>query len=79
LPLAEPATAKPPFPRDLSGRIASVFALLSTDRARSAAALAQYFAQGRQVERAVAAALSGAVRLGFVEQSAEGYRLRRVA
>lgn len=79
LPLVEPATAKPPFPRDLSGRIASVFALLSTDRPRSAAALAQYFAQGRQVERAVAAALSGAVRLGFVEQSAEGYRLRRVA
>lgn len=79
LPLVEPATAKPAFPRDLGGRIASVFALLATDRPLSAAAIAQHFAQGRQVERAVAAALQGAVRLGYVAQGPDGYRLRRVA
>ncbi|HJO66335.1 MAG TPA: class I SAM-dependent DNA methyltransferase, partial [Sphingomonas sanguinis] len=79
LPLAEPTTAKPVFPRDLGGRIASVFALLATDRPLSATAIAQHFAQGRQVERAVAAALQGAVRLGYVAQGPDGYRLRRVA
>ncbi|MFE8584500.1 class I SAM-dependent DNA methyltransferase [Sphingomonas sp. NCPPB 2930] len=79
LPLAEPAPAKPSFPRDLGGRIASVFALLGTDRPLSAAAIARHFAQGRQVERAVVAALQGAVRLGYVAQGPEGYRLRRVA
>lgn len=79
LPLAEPALAKPHFPRDLGGRIASIFALLGTDQSLSATAIAQHFAQGRQVERAVAAALAGAVRLGYVAQGPEGYRLRRVA
>ncbi|KTT68113.1 class I SAM-dependent DNA methyltransferase [Sphingomonas sanguinis] len=79
LPLVEPTTAKPVFPRDLGGRIASVFALLATDRPLSATAIAQHFAQGRQVERAVAAALAGAVRLGYVAQEPDGYRLRRVA
>ncbi|MEG3091215.1 class I SAM-dependent DNA methyltransferase [Sphingomonas sp. PB1R3] len=79
LPLAEPALAKPAFPRDLGGRIASIFALLGTDHSLSATAIAQHFAQGRQVERAVAAALAGAVRLGYVAQGPEGYRLRRVA
>lgn len=79
LPLAEPADAKPSFPRDLGGRIASVFALLGTDRPLTAAEIARHFAQGRQVERAVVAALQGAVRLGYVAQGPEGYRLRRVA
>lgn len=79
LPLAEPADAKPSFPRDLGGRIASVFALLDTDRPLTAAEIARHFAQGRQVERAVVAALQGAVRLGYVAQGPEGYRLRRVA
>lgn len=79
LPLAEPSDAKPSFPRDLGGRIASVFALLGTDRPLTAAEIARHFAQGRQVERAVVAALQGAVRLGYVAQGPEGYRLRRVA
>lgn len=79
LPLTEPADAKPSFPRDLGGRIASVFALLATDRPLTAAAIARHFAQGRQVERAVVAALQGAVRLGYVAHGPEGYRLRRVA
>lgn len=71
--------AKPRFPRDAVGQTAAVFAALRAGAVLDAAMIARGFAQGRKIERRVAATLEALARLGHVARDHEGYRLRRAA
>ncbi|WP_288936408.1 DNA methyltransferase [uncultured Sphingomonas sp.] len=71
--------AKPRFPRDAVGQTAAVFAALRAGAVLDAAMIARGFAQGRKIERRVAATLEALARLGHVARDREGYRLRRAA
>lgn len=70
---------KPRFPRDAVGQTAAVFAELRAGKPLDAETIARGFAQGRKIERRVAATLEALARLGHVTREGGGYRLRRAA
>ena len=78
-PLAAAKAGKPAFPRDAIGQTAAVLAELRGGGALDAAAIARRYAQGRKVERRVAATLQALARLGHVSAEPGGYRLRKAA
>lgn len=78
-PLLETKAKKPNFPRDAIGQTAAVIADLRGGAALSAGDIARRYAQGRKVERRIAATLAALERLGHVVAEGEEYRLRKVA
>lgn len=78
-PLAAAKAAKPVFPRDAIGQTAAVLAELRSGGVLDAEGIARRYAQGRKVERRVAATLQALARLGHVSAEPGGYRLRKVA
>lgn len=77
--LPEAKAKKPSFPRDAIGQTAAVIAELRGGAALSAEDIARRYAQGRKVERRIAATLAALERLGHVVGDGEGYRLRKAA
>lgn len=71
--------AKPAFPRDAIGQTAAVLADLRGGSVLDADGIARRYAQGRKVERRVAATLAALARLGHVSAEPGGYRLRKAA
>ena len=73
------ATGKPAFPRDAIGQTAAVFDALRAGGALTATTIATRFSQGRRIEPRIAATLQALLRLGHVDRTDAGYRLRRAA
>lgn len=78
-PLAAAKAAKPAFPRDAIGQTAAVLAELRRGGVLDAGGIARRYAQGRRVERRIAATLDALTRLGHVSTESGGYRLRKAA
>ncbi|MGN6374120.1 MAG: type IIL restriction-modification enzyme MmeI [Sphingomonas sp.] len=77
--LPQAKAKKPSFPRDAIGQTAAVIAELRGGAALSAEAISRRYAQGRKVERRIAATLAALERLGHVVAEGDSYRLRKAA
>jgi hypothetical protein len=77
--LPDTTRRKPSFPRDAVGQTAAVFEALRDGRALTAPTIASRFSQGRRIEPRIAATLQALRRLGYVDEAAGNYSLRRAA